>query len=106
MSVEVIVRSNHFRDVARKLPRTIEKRRRAAIAAGVTVARREARVRTGFMRDNIHETDEGFVSEALYSLFNEFGTRFMTAKPFMHPGAKEAERHFLASTGGIEGELA
>jgi hypothetical protein len=61
-----------------------------------TVAQAHARVRTGYMRENIrwdptaHELRGG----APYTVFNEFGTRYMSAQPMFQP-ALEAGRRML-----------
>lgn len=54
-----------------------------------TRAQEIAPVDTGFMRDNIHETEDGnaIISEAGYSGFVELGTVKMSAQPFMRPAA-------------------
>lgn len=56
-------------------------------------AKSKARFKTGYMRDHIipkvkkGKTVEVEVrSEADYSIYNEFGTSRMSAKPFMRPG--------------------
>lgn len=53
-------------------------------------ARDYASVDTRYMRDNIHAKKDGeesavVISEATYSGFVEWGTRFMSPRPFMRP---------------------
>ena len=59
-------------------------------------ARDYAPVDTGFMRDNIHAQKDGdnavVISEALYSGWVEWGTRFMAARPFIRPAIGDGQR--------------
>lgn len=60
-------------------------------------ARARAHVITGYMRDHIHaqQTDNlGAVvkSEATYSGFEEYGTRFRPAHPFLRPSIEDGRR--------------
>ena len=62
-------------------------------------AKEKAPVDTGFLKNNITSSYpdrlEGHVkSEAAYSGYQEYGTRFQTGKPFMRPALKEVEPQF------------
>jgi len=65
------------------------------------MARSLARVRTGFMRDSIYvEVDPAaltmnFGASADYSAFNEFGTRRMSAQPFIRPAFDANQQKLL-----------
>lgn len=64
----------------------------APVAAEMKImAQSLARVRTGFMRESVFydmvPSDLGFVfgAKADYTGYNEFGTRFIRAQPFIRP---------------------
>lgn len=62
-------------------------------------AQAKAPVDTGFLKNHITSSYpdrlEGHVkSEAAYSGYQEYGTRFQTGKPFMRPSLKEVEPKF------------
>lgn len=63
------------------------------------LARQKAPVRTGFLRDHIiarHLARSSQVeSWAPYSGFVEFGTRYMSAQPFLRPAIDEHQREIL-----------
>ncbi|XHH09863.1 MAG: HK97-gp10 family putative phage morphogenesis protein [Candidatus Bathyarchaeia archaeon] len=54
-----------------------------------TLAQAAAPVRTSYLRDHIYAEVNDWVgslgSEAAYSIFVEFGTRYMKARPFLFP---------------------
>ena len=60
-----------------------------AANAGAQGAKRRARVDTGEMRNAINAKPNGrgarVSSPAAHSVFNEYGTRRMSAQPFMRP---------------------
>ena len=60
-------------------------------------AREYAPVDTGYMRDHIHAKKDGeesavVISEAMYSGFVEWGTRFMSPQPFIRPAISDGRR--------------
>lgn len=62
-------------------------------------AQSKAPVDTGFLKNHITSSYpdrlEGHVkSEAAYSGYQEYGTRFQTGKPFMRPALREIEPQF------------
>lgn len=61
-----------------------------AAEKGVSVAQDNARVDTGFMRDNVDFYIEGTTltleCDVDYAEYNEYGTYKMEAQPFMGPG--------------------
>ncbi len=64
-----------------------------------TSAKAKAPVDTGFLKNHITSSYpdrlEGHVkSEAAYSGYQEYGTRFQTGKPFMRPALREVEPQF------------
>jgi HK97 gp10 family phage protein len=65
------------------------------------MAKTLVRVRTGFLRDSIfHEIFESelgfhFGAKANYAEPNEFGTRFMSAQPFIRPALDANQQKLL-----------
>jgi HK97 gp10 family phage protein len=59
-------------------------------------AREYAPVDTGYMRDHIHAKKQGdgaaMISEAFYSGYVEWGTRYMAAQPFLRPAIADGRR--------------
>ena len=59
----------------------------------VEEAKRNAPVRTGYLRSKIYAMAQEWVVEigawAAYSYFVEFGTRYMAAHPFLYPAIQE-----------------
>jgi len=71
----------------------------APLAAAQYVAKRArdyAPVDTGYMRDHIHAKKDGdsavVISEATYTGFVEWGTRFMNPRPFIRPAIADGQR--------------
>lgn len=62
---------------------------------GQAVARSHARVRTGFMRDNIVWDSDAreLRGEADYTIYHELGTRHMSAQPMLTPALLAMEEH-------------
>lgn len=88
--------STRFRDKADLLSTGLGEALREIAQVIVDAAQANAPVDTGFLRDNIQIQDESdtsvtVVSQAEYSSFVEFGTRYMAAQPFFEP-AIEAGR--------------
>lgn len=78
---------------------TRQVRERAELAVGKAAldieanAKRLAPVDTGLLRNSIHSRQTGRLnweveSPVHYSVFQEFGTRFMRAQPYMTPAAQ------------------
>lgn len=77
---------------------------------GEGVAKRNARVRTGFMRNNLRARSTGKLSGVLeglanYTVFHEKGTRYMSARPMIAPGSQAAVQHMTRSWRRIERRL-
>jgi hypothetical protein len=87
-----------------KLVATVPARAAIAIhAVGLDmqdIAQAHARVRTGYMREHIiwDRARSELVGEAGYTIFNELGTRYMSAQPMFAPallaGEALASYHF------------
>lgn len=85
----VVVQLESLKDVGEVMP----------LPAAQFVAKRArdyASVDTGYMRDHIHAKKDGkgavVISEAFYSGFVEWGTRFMSPRPFLRPALADGER--------------
>ena len=66
----------------------------ASWAANVkALAKRIVPVRTGYLRSTIYAKIQGWVAqigaEATYAMFVEFGTRYMRARPYIHPAIQQ-----------------
>jgi len=85
---------------------------KSTLSKAQEVSKRNARVDTGYMRNNIDidyikvqgSTVTGrYVARAEYSSYNEYGTYKMSAKPFIRVGVAEANPYFASE---IKRELA
>ncbi|WP_300562953.1 HK97-gp10 family putative phage morphogenesis protein [Companilactobacillus sp.] len=85
---------------------------KSTLSKAQEVSKRNARVDTGYMRNNIDidyikasgSTVTGrYVARADYSSYNEYGTYKMSAKPFIRVGVAEARPYFVSE---IKRELA
>lgn len=85
---------------------------KSTLSKAQEVSKRNARVDTGYMRNNIDidyirvsgSTVTGrYVARAEYSSYNEYGTYKMSAKPFIRVGVAEAQPYFVSE---IKRELA
>lgn len=85
---------------------------KSTLSKAQEVSKRNARVDTGYMRNNIDidyikasgSTVTGrYVARADYSSYNEYGTYKMSAKPFIRVGVAEAHPYFISE---IKRELA
>jgi HK97 gp10 family phage protein len=65
----------------------------------VDLARSLAPYRTGFLRDSIQHRASGFTldfwAEAYYAAYQELGTRFIPAHPFMRPSLDANQQKIL-----------
>ena len=77
---------------------------KSTLSKAQEVSKRNARVDTGYMRNNIDidyikasgSTVTGrYVARADYSSYNEYGTYKMSAKPFIRVGVAEAHPYFI-----------
>lgn len=85
---------------------------KSTLSKAQEVSKRNARVDTGYMRNNIdidyikasgYTVTGRYVARADYSSYNEYGTYKMSAKPFIRVGVAEAHPYFISE---IKRELA
>ena len=78
---------------------------KSTLSKAQEVSKRNARVDTGYMRNNIdidYIKASGLtvigrsVARADYSSYNEYGTYKMSAKPFMRVGVADAKPYFIS----------
>ena len=81
-----------------KILKTVKKRsEREGAGYGVERAMRYVPVRTGKLRLSIKVYDgDSFGSEVRYAGYVENGTRFMRARPYLEPAAKDVAREMPA----------
>ena len=91
--VSVIERFNHLPAIAQKYPvrrRVVMQRRGQQM---VEIAQRLSRVDTGEMQRGWewHETNSGgnLQNAVPHTVFNEYGTRYMSAQPMARPAAEQ-----------------
>lgn len=87
-------RGKDFRRLAEEVRKALETAIQENADDLQAVARRNAPVRTGFLRDHINVVKQGplhvdVTSEAPYASFVEFGTRYMAAQPYLMPAIEE-----------------
>ena len=85
---------------------------RSTLSRAQDVSKRNARVDTGHMRNNMDidyikasgsRVSGRYVARADYSSYNEYGTYKMSAKPFMRVGVVDARPYFISE---VKRELA
>lgn len=78
---------------------------KSTLSKAQEVSKRNARVDTGYMRNNIDidyikatntSVTGRYVARADYSSYNEYGTYKMSAKPFMRVGVADAKPYFIS----------
>ncbi len=68
-------------------------------------------VRTGFMRDSVHvengpdEQTKFVIVGAPYGVYQNYGTRYIPARPFFEPGIEQTRPGFEARLANIESRL-
>jgi HK97 gp10 family phage protein len=92
IGVRVKVDASELNGIISRLPDAAAQATEMAADEIVRLAKVYAPVDTGYMRDHIQKVGFGTtwaaLSEAFYSMYVEFGTRFMAARPFMRPAAE------------------
>ncbi len=92
IGVRVKVDTSRLQGVISRLPGAADKAAEMTADEIVVRAKALARVDTGEMRDSIQKVGGGsiwaVIATAAHSIFNEYGTRFMSAQPFMVPAAE------------------
>lgn len=94
---------NEFYD---KLEQNLKTTAAALVEVGVQLAQREAPVDTGALRDSISGRVKSMMSAVVmrievgksYGVYQEFGTVYHDAQPFLRPALKKLERVVVART--------
>lgn len=109
MSVRVRVQKNQFGEIAAKLPiarRAILGKRGVEM---VNVARRHSRIDTGDMIQGWqwNDTNAGGVlfNPVEHTVYNEYGTRYMSAQPMARPAAEEVFPLIISDFQQLESHL-
>lgn len=100
MSVSIRKSGFNFSALSRRVRENIADELNSGAQTCVSLAKELAPVRTGFMRNNIAQTEDAtpdhlrvtMESQADYSVFVEYGTVNMDAQPFMTPAFESARR--------------
>lgn len=100
MSVQIRKSGFNFAALSRQVRGNIADTLNEGAESCVSLAKQLAPVATGFMRDNIAQTEEAtpdhlrvsMESQADYSAFVEYGTVNMEAQPFMTPAFEAARK--------------
>jgi HK97 gp10 family phage protein len=98
--MSVRVSGFNFAALSERMRRNIAEELNSSADSAVSLAQQLAPVDTGYMRDNIKQTDQAttehlrseITSEADYSVFVEYGTVNMDAQPFFTPAFESARR--------------
>jgi HK97 gp10 family phage protein len=98
--MSVRVSGFNFAALSERMRRNIAETLNEGADSAVSLAQQLAPVDTGYMRDNIKQTDQAtaehlrseITSEADYSVFVEYGTVNMDAQPFFTPAFESARR--------------
>lgn len=103
----VIVRADNFDEQTQRIKNQIVRGTVRMVKDIAALARKYAAVDTGYMRDHITEDGTAVRSEAYYSGFVEWGTRFMAAQPFLRPAFEQvfANLNSYMQAGGIGGQM-
>ncbi len=108
VSVSVVFTSR-MPEIAARLPEAVAALVLEAAEAIVVLAKGLAPVRTGALRDSIAAELTGALTATVgtpitYAIYQEFGTRFMAAHPFLIPATDQVRgiiESLFASAGGL-----
>lgn len=100
MSVQIRKSGFDFAALSHRVRQNISDELNSGAQSCVSLAQQLAPVRTGFMRNNIKQTEDAapehlrvtMESQADYSAFVEYGTVNMDAQPFMTPAFESARK--------------
>ena len=98
--MSVKVEGFKFAALSERMRRNIAEEINSAAAAVISLAKQLSPVDTGFMRDNIEQTEQSSAdslravmeSKADYSAFVEYGTVHQDAQPFFTPAFESGRR--------------
>lgn len=99
--VQTFITANNIPGVKRNITPELEKSIDELKSEIILFAKAFAAIDTGEMRGKIEGTKSGVVARADHSNYNEFGTRFMRAQPFMRPALSRAAGDLQRYFGGF-----
>ncbi len=110
MQIQMVVVMNKFPAVPAKMKAAAGKRIHAAGFRVEGGAKLRSRVDEGTMRNGWNNRPTGPLSTVIsnpvaHTIYNERGTRYMSAQPMLGPAMEEEVPRLEASFAGIEGEL-
>lgn len=109
-SVSCRIVSNKLPTVRRNFPIASAHRIKRAAETAKGIAQMRSRVDTEKMKKGwrVEPDGDGFVlvNDVPYTVYNEYGTRFMTAQPMAHPAADAVNARWPDLFAGFEGDLA
>lgn len=110
IGVSAKVTLNRYPTVRARFPTAASHRIRRGAELVKVGAQRRSRVDTGEMRDGwqVEAAGDGFrvYNDVEHAVYNEYGTRHMSAAPMLHPATDEVVGKMGDLFAGFEGELA
>ncbi len=102
VDVRLTVSSNRFPELARRYPelaRAIVQKTGLDIVAGCQMRSRvdTGQMRAGWQFEMTGATEGEVYNNVEHTVYNEFGTRYMTAQPMLAPAVDEAQPQFEAA---------
>jgi HK97 gp10 family phage protein len=106
MSVTIHIKSNRFAEIAKQFHNEASQVVRKTTLDVEAGAKRLAPVDTGLLRNSIQSVMEGDLTGVVftnveYSVYLEYGTRKMSARPFMTPALESARQPFIQALQAI-----
>lgn len=110
MRISVKITSNKLPTIAQRLPRGAHDVLAASLMRVQEGASRRSRVDTGELRDSwavafTGPTDGEVFSDSDHAVFNEWGTRFMSAQPMLRPSIDEERPRYIAALANLISDL-
>lgn len=107
--ISVRITSNRLPNVARNTPLAIAKRQKRGAEMIKAGAQRRSRRDTGEMEEGWQVEGAGpawrVFNDVEHTVYNEFGTRFMTAQPMLRPASDEVMGKMTDIYAGFEQDL-
>lgn len=110
ISIRVGIITNRFGELGTRLPQRTADAIRAAVDETAQQARQRAPVDTGELRDSIqgrviNQFSGEVVATADHAIFQEYGTRFQPAQPYLTPAAEAVRPQYLAAVAKAVADL-